>query len=401
MARELAGRPDITLEQWVAAARTLPLRRDEPATVDGRNRLYRTRLEVLGAERKAEIHVRVPADAERPGPLPLLFVWHAAGGDGAQALATWTPLADRFGFLLAAPTETEDDYRRDGWSYHPDGYQGLFAALRFVRRNFDVDEDRIVLAGVRGGGHMAWDVGLRCCDRFAALIPANGAPRLGNAPRENNLTFVESIAHVPIRIVRWGDVEAMQTANIQRAIELLRGFGNQDVKIVTGSSEADCLAGTAAGWDSFLGSRRRVPARLVRYADLAWTPPIADWGRCHWLEIQRTDGKQIEWPPKVPAQWSRLDEQGRRNWLDGYLREHTPRLQASMTAPGRFEVEDRGIERFRLLLTGAMVGGGTVVVKWRGHVLEKPAVPATITFLLEFAERFDRTFLPTAAVVLP
>jgi hypothetical protein len=33
--------------------------------------------------------------------------------------------------------------------------------------------------------------------------------------------------------------------------------------------------------------------------------------------------------------------------------------------------------------------------------LEKPAVPGTMTFLLEFAERFDRTFLPTAAVVLP
>src|SRR5262249_36968084 len=156
---------------------------------------------------------------------------------------------------------------------------------RFVRRNFDVDEDRIVLAGVRGGGHMTWDVGLRCCDRFAALIPANGAPRLGNAPRENNLTFVESIAHVPIRIMRWGEVEAMQTANTQRAMELLRKCGNQEVRTVTASSESDGLAGTAADWLAFLQSRRRVPSRLVRYADLAWTPPIADWGRCHWLEI--------------------------------------------------------------------------------------------------------------------
>jgi pimeloyl-ACP methyl ester carboxylesterase len=333
----------------------------------------------------------------------LLFVWHAARSDGAQALATWTPLADRFGFLLAAPTETYELYRDEGWSYHPDGYEGLFAALRFVRRNFDVDEDRIVLAGVRGGGHMAWDVGLRSSDRFAALIPANGAPRLGNVPRENNLTFVESAAHLPIRVVRWGEIEAMQTANIGRAIGLLRGYGSRNVQIVTASSEDEALAGTAAGWDSFLSSRRHVPRRLVRYADLAWTPAIADWGRCHWLEILRTDGKPIVWPPKVAAaQWQRLDEQGRRNHLDSYLREHTPRLQADMPAPGRFEVEDRGIERFRLLLTEAMVSPGAgVTVKWRGHVLEKAAPADTITFLLEFAERFDRTFLPTAAVVLP
>jgi hypothetical protein len=142
--------------------------------------------------------------------------------------------------------------------------------------------------------------------------------------------------------------------------------------------------------------------RLVRYADLAWTPPIPDWGRCHWLEILRTEGKPVAWPPPLPAQWSKLDEQARRNWTDDYLRDATPRLQASMTGPGRFEVEDRDIGRFRLLLTEAMLGtGGSVVVKWRGHVLAKRAVPGTITFLLEFAERFDRTFLPTAEVVLP
>jgi hypothetical protein len=128
-----------------------------------------------------------------------------------------------------------------------------------------------------------------------------------------------------------------------------------------------------------------------------------DCWRCHWLEILRTDGRTIEWPPKVaPAVWNKLDERGKRDHLDSLVRERLPRLEARMTAPGRFEVDDRGIERFRLLLTEAMLDvRGKVTVAWRGHVLEKPAAPSAAAFLLEFVERFDRTFLPIASVVLP
>ena len=402
-AAELAGL-DVSLARWHEAALRLPLRDTAPTLVDGQNRCYRVQLPIGPAERPAEIHVRVPIDlGKRTGPLPLLFVWPSAGRTGADALAEWTPLADRFGFLLAAPTETYELYRKDGWSYHPDAYEGLFEALRFVRRHFDVDEDRIVLAGVGGGGHATWDVGARAGDRFAALVPANGAPRLGNAPREHNLVFLEQIAHVPIRLVRWGEIEALQEANIERALELLRGFRNDRVQVDRATERTAALAGTAPGWSELMASRRQVPDRLVRYADVSWAPPLPDWGRCHWLEILRTDGRAVTaWPTKLPARWLKLDDKGRRRFLEDHLRDGTARLVAVQRAPGRFAIEDRGIERFRLLLTADRIDpGGKVVVEWRGHRIEKAAAPAVRPFLVEFAERFDRTFLPTAEVVLP
>ena len=84
------------------------------------------------------------------------------------------------------------------------------------------------------------------------------------------------------------------------------------------------------------------------------------------------------------------------------MREGTARLQAELLGPGEFAVEDRGIEQFRLLLTADMLGpDGKVTIKWRGHRLEKQTRPEVLPFLLEFAERFDRTFLLTAEVVLP
>ncbi len=403
LARQLAARSDVSLAQWLAAVRALPLRTDEPVAVLGRNRRYVVAMSIFGGMRNAEIHVRLPTDAAtRRGPWPLLFVWHAAGSDGAAALAAWSGFADRFGFLLAAPTETYDGYQREGWSYHPDGYEGLFAALRFVRRNFDVDEDRIVLAGVRGGGHATWDVGLRFPDRFAALIPANGAPRLGNALRECNLAFVESAWQLPIRIVRWGAVESLQDANLRRAVELLRGFGSTDVSQLEAANEAEALSGSASGWAEFVAQRRRVPDRVVRYADQAWMPPLADWGRLHWLEIVRTDAVAIDWPPKVTAPRGKLDAQAVRNAIDAHVRDHLPRLQVHRQRPGRFEVQDRAIAAFRLLVTDAMLGpDGSLVATWRGHTLTKTAAPSARVLLAEFAERFDRTFLPTAEVRFP
>src|SRR5690606_21323939 len=153
-------------KQWLAAAQSLPLRDSAGERFDDYTVRYQADLFVLGGYRQAEILVRTPPGAKRDGPQPVLFCWHEAGGDGASALRTWATLADRYGLLLVAPTESYEAYRKEGWSYHPDGYEGVQEALRFVRRHYDVDEDRILLAGMRGGGHMAWDVGLRFADQF-------------------------------------------------------------------------------------------------------------------------------------------------------------------------------------------------------------------------------------------
>ena len=398
---ELAKR-SVPLKQWLAAAKSLPLRKTESERFDDDTVRYVANLAVMGAVTKGEILVRTPP-GKHVGPRPLLFCWHPADGRGADSLRMWATLADRYGLLLVAPTEAYEPYRKQGWSYHPDGYERMQEALRFVRRHYDVDEDRIMLAGLRGGGHMAWDVGIRFADQFAAILPANGSPRLGTPFRDSNMAYLESIAHVPVHSLHWGKQEDAQVHSVNRAIEVLRRFGAKDAKRLDHLSQLDALNPNLPGWPAFFATRRTVPKLLVKFPDRAWTPHRREFGRHHWLEaLTYKYGALVPFPPKVPAsKWRKLDEPGRLAYLDQYLRDMLPRIEASMSEPGIFEVKDRHITSFRLLLSEDMLGTKkTVVVRWRGRTLHKPIVRSAEVFLREFVERFDRTFSPIAEVRL-
>jgi poly(3-hydroxybutyrate) depolymerase len=406
-ADELAKR-SVPLKHWLDAARSLPLRHSEAERFDEQTLRYRMRITVLGGLRDAEVLVRTPSGAPRtgpqPGPQPVLLCWHPAGGDGASSVRMWATLADRYGLLLVAPTESYEPYREQGWSYHPDGYEAMQAQLRFVRRHYDVDEDRIMLAGLRGGGHMAWDVGFRYADQFAAIVSANGSPRLGLPERDSNMIFLGSAPQMPVRSLHWGEQEPAQTNNVMRAIEVLHSFGATDANRLVCNSQLDALNPNGSGWDAFFATRRTVPNRLVKFPDRAWTPHRHDFGRHHWLEVLRYDRRVVvPFPPKVSAsKWGRLDAAGQLAYLDQYLRDSLPRLQVTMSAPGEFDVEDRHIESFRLLLSEDRIGEkGKVTVRWRGHVIKMQAEPSARVFLREFVERFDRTFSPIAEVRLP
>jgi poly(3-hydroxybutyrate) depolymerase len=402
-ADRLAARGDVPLEQWLAAARAVPLRRDAPQDLDERTQLHRAPLWICGAQLITEIVVRRPrAPASQAGPMPLLFVGHEAGSDARHAVETWTPLADRFGWLLAAHTEPYEPFRTTGWAYEPQAQEAAYEALRAVRRLYDVDEQRIVIAGVGRGGHMAWDIALRQPDLFTGLIAIDGSPRLGNALYDDNLRFIEALPPMAVREVECSAKEPLQAANRRRALQLLRSFGAGDARLLQAADVAAAFAAPDAAWDSLFAARRTVSATLVRVPELGMTPPPQQFGRRHWFDIVRVSPKAPltrQLPPSVPA---RLDDQGRRELLDDFERGRAPRLRVTRTVPGTFTAASRDVDAFRLLLTPATAGGsGTVAVLWDGHPLRKPTAPSATVLLREFAERFDRTFLPTIEVLLP
>lgn len=401
----LAARSDVTLAQWLAAIQAVPRRSDGIETLDERTMRLRVTGWVNGTRRDLEILVRLPAEhATKPGPWPLLLVGHETAADGASALRDWAPLADRFGCLLAAPTEPYEPYRQEGWAYLPDARQAVLEALRAVQRRFDVDEDRIVLAGIGRGALMTWDIALRNPDRFAALVPANGSPRLGNVPFENNLRYLEALAPVTIRALQWPSIDPGMAANTRRAFAVLAKLGARDAGLDPVEGLAVALAPDAAAWDRVFAARRAAGATLVRLPDLDEAPRPRDFGRCHWLEVVEVDPKAtIPWPMRVDARrWNQVDADGKRAAQDDWLRDHAARLQVARRAPGVFTATDRGIVKFRLLLTPELVDQqGQVTVQWAGKTYAKPARPSAAVLLRDFAERVDRRYLPTIAIAVP
>lgn len=398
---ELAKR-SVPLKQWIDASRSLRLRASKSHQFDSQTVRYKMRFEGADGLRDAELLVRTQPEVGA-GPQPVLFCWHAAGGDGASALRMWATLADRYGLLLVAPTNFSEAYRKDGWSYQRDGYELVQGALRFVRRHYDIDEDRVMLAGTYAGGDLVWDVGIRFADQVAALLPANGSPRLGDPYQESNMAYLESITQVPVLSMNWGPQEGVEISTVRRSIEVLRQFGSPDADHLDFASQLNALNPNLPGWEGLFSSRRTTPKTLVTFPDCAWASHRRGFGRHYWLEVLDYDRlAKVPFPPKVPERkWRKLDDAGRLSYLDQYLRDSLPRLEVCCTGPGQFTAKDRDIDSFRLLLSKEMIGEqGKVSVRWRGRTIRQSVVLSPEVFLREFVERFDRTFLPVAEVLL-
>jgi hypothetical protein len=112
-----------------------------------------------------------------PGRLyPVLFVLHEAGQKPEDMLQRWSRLAGQHGYLLLAPAWQ----RRPGelYSYSADEHRAVLDVLRDLRQRFQVDSDRVFLAGFGQGANMAFDVGLSHPDQFAGVAPMGGRPHL-------------------------------------------------------------------------------------------------------------------------------------------------------------------------------------------------------------------------------
>jgi predicted peptidase len=51
------------------------------------------------------------------------------------------------------------------WSYKESSF--VLKSLEYVKRNYPVDTNRVVLLGYSMGGYGTWNIGLRYTDRFA------------------------------------------------------------------------------------------------------------------------------------------------------------------------------------------------------------------------------------------
>jgi len=139
--------------------------------------------------------VHVPAD-HRPGArLPLLFVLHGSGGDGATILkqSGLVATSDRHGFLLAAP---DGGIAVDkGFVWNIPGVPTVTGKVpgpddaddvAFIRSAIDwlvaqgcVDHSRVYASGWSGGGRLTSWLGCVASDKIAAISPVVGL-RAGN-----------------------------------------------------------------------------------------------------------------------------------------------------------------------------------------------------------------------------
>lgn len=181
----------------------------KPKAFDGRRPL------VDGYGRETELYLIVPQR-----PRGVLFVLHGLGGTGVQLKdRLFKRFATRERLIIAAPSarpEPKDgrneDYELGGkrlphwWCYRDRGF--VLTALAELKRKYDLDENRIYLAGYSMGGFGTWNIGLRYPDRFAALVPMAGGISRHEYAGTHDLKLREILQnafHVPVYAVHGSD----------------------------------------------------------------------------------------------------------------------------------------------------------------------------------------------------
>jgi pimeloyl-ACP methyl ester carboxylesterase len=125
--------------------------------------------------KSATYFVRLPPEYHAGRSYPVLFVLHEGGQKPEDMLKRWGELAALNGYFLVAP-EWERSIRHR-YEYSTQEHAAVVDVLRDLQRHFQIDSDRVFLAGFGEGGNMAYDVGLSHPDLFAGVLPMGAGPR--------------------------------------------------------------------------------------------------------------------------------------------------------------------------------------------------------------------------------
>jgi dienelactone hydrolase len=149
------------------------------------NRAYRSRIDGTAQP----YHLSIPASYDPSRPTPLYIYLHGRSHDTPDLGLTWVGGSDTPGGRGAASvTQVElgarasanpegagaryirvEAFGRGNNSFHWAGETDVFEVLASVRKRYNIDPERIVLAGFSMGGAGSWQIGLHQPDLFCGL----------------------------------------------------------------------------------------------------------------------------------------------------------------------------------------------------------------------------------------
>jgi predicted esterase len=161
--------------------------------------------------------VYVPTNYDKSKSFPLIIALHGMGGDEnsyfqAYAQGAFKTEAEKHGYIVACPKG-----RKPASMYLGDADKDVMDVLTEMRRDYNVDPDRIYLTGHSMGGYGTWSLAMSHPEVFAALAPISGG--------SNTPAGMSRIAHIPQLVVH-GDTDP--TVPVERSrvmVEAGKKFG--------------------------------------------------------------------------------------------------------------------------------------------------------------------------------
>ncbi len=131
----------------------------------------------------------LPESLKQGEKIPLVVVLHGLGGSGANTLPAWVARLQKE-FAVLCPT-----YPMGAWWARP-AEEMVLGLIDRVRAQYNIDSDRIFLAGLSNGAIGTYMIGMFYPDRFAGLIPIAGSI----TPRY--MHFLVNLRNTPIYMIQ-------------------------------------------------------------------------------------------------------------------------------------------------------------------------------------------------------
>lgn len=386
-ARELADRDDVELEQWLQLAREF----GNFEALEAGERSDRVALPIGDAVETTELAWYVPKDYDPSRAHPVILAIHGAGGHGRNEVYAFLEIAEAMDAFVLAPCESGPNV---GYAFSERERQVSLAALRWLRRRANIDENRVHLTGVSRGGHACFDLA-RHPSPWASVVPRIGGPALSIPEGRNNIRLAVNFAHLPVVILQgMGDQDKL-LLNQELALDRLqRAKGN--ARRVESPEHGHSYDHQGFAWREFFEEAQRDP----QTRRLTLCAAREGEGQLLWLEIDRF-GKNVkeDFRPRVdPNQWNGWDHADKARFLQSEADKRTARIDAEYLGNGQFRLDTHEVARLRLLLPAEMLGEhGAVEASWKGKQRKKKLKHSARVLLEHFVEHFDRRFLPVAA----
>lgn len=347
--------PNITIDQVV---RIIQTERAYPPQPTGT--LPDEQIDVRG--RAYHLALSIPLTYQPTKEYGLVVCLHGAGFTGEAYLERWQA---RLGgeYVLACPTVPMGAWFTRG------AEELVLTTIRSVQRRYHIDPDRIFLTGMSNGGIGTWVIGMHQAPLFAGLAPM--ASGLDNVL----MPFLANLRSTPVYIIHGAKDEVMPVELSRSITKELTGLGYPFV---------------------YREHDREHPMAGGHYFPKEELPELV-----HWFDVQRRNPLPTtvtvvrEASHLQPFGWVRIDATdpiaafsedliSKRD--DLIKRRQYARLDASIVAPNRIEVQVERVQRYSLFLNEQLIDiSKPLVVLTNGQVSFEGAVTASLETLLRQA----------------
>jgi pimeloyl-ACP methyl ester carboxylesterase len=279
--------------------------------------------------------IHVPLDYRGDQPFPLIVYLSGGGGLAFDAALTAGDGVNRSGYLVLYPHAAGDMW----WERNPSAMTN--ALLLEVLKTYNVDTNRVYLAGFSNGGTASLEFGARWPDRFAALASLMGAGV--DSPSGVKLPL-RNLLNVPVLFLH----------------------GDQDPRIPSSAS--------VKTYEELRSLKPRVPLELHILK-----------GRAHEVTLASDDGYTLPfferftrdpfsqtisarvWDSRFPRQY----------WIELVAADNSPsEVEAHISSDNLIDINTRNVQKIRLLLRPELFpSAGRIHIRLNG--IDHPAVELT------------------------